>query len=100
MNEPSIDQTIPPVVNEPDGDRRQRLIVVQFNDEPVRFQRGAELTGLEIKQTAISQGVDIELDYVLSVINHGGHGREVGDADVVKITVRIEFCAIPGDDNS
>lgn len=100
MNEPSTDQTIHPVINEPDGDRRQRLIVIQFNDEPVRFQRGAELTGLEIKQTAISQGVDIELDYVLSVINHGGHGREVGDADVVKITERIEFCAIPGDDNS
>ena len=65
MNEPSTDQTIHPVINEPDGDRRQRLIVIQFNDEPVRFHRGTELTGLEIKQTAISQGVDIELDYVM-----------------------------------
>lgn len=80
--------------------RPPRLIVVNVNDEPVRFERGVELTGLEVKQTAIDQGVDIKLDFVLSVLNHGGHGREVGNEDVVKITGRIEFCAIPGDDNS
>ena len=86
--------------HQPDGDRHPRLIVLQFNDEPVRFQRDAELTGLAVKQTAIAQGVDIQLDFVLSAINHGGHGHEVGDSDMIKITEHIEFCAIPGDDNS
>lgn len=83
------------------GDRgRPHFVVVQFNDEPVRFERGAELTGLEVKQTAIAQGVDIKIDYALSVLHHGGHGHQVGDTDTVKITEHIEFSAIPGDDNS
>ena len=74
--------------------------MIPVNNEPVRFEKKDELTGLEVKQTAIAQGVDIQLDYVLTSVHGHGHSRQIGDTDMVKITENIEFFAIPDDDNS
>lgn len=80
--------------------KRPRFVVIPVNTDPVRFEKKDKMTGLEVKQTAIEQVVDIQLDYVLSVVRAGGHSRQVGDTDTVKLTEHIEFFAIPDDDNS
>lgn len=97
MNEPQLNQAHP---HQDDNEKQARFVVLPVNNEPVRFEKKEELTGLEIKQTAIAQGVDIKLDYVLSVVRGNGHSRQLGDTDTVKINGNIEFFAIPDDDNS
>jgi Multiubiquitin len=58
------------------------------------------LTGLDIKEAAIAQGVQIQLDFVLSEhLEHGGT-KIIGDADEVKVKKHTKFTAVAGDDNS
>ncbi|MBI4932898.1 MAG: multiubiquitin domain-containing protein [Actinobacteria bacterium] len=98
MNEPHTEQSH--TDKQDDVSKRPRFVVIPVNTEPVRFEKKDELTGLEVKETAIDQGVDIKVDFVLTVVHAGGHSRQVGDSDTVKITENIEFFAIPDDDNS
>jgi hypothetical protein len=79
--------------------RRHHTIEITVNKRPVEVEE-KRLTGLEIKQAAIAQGVQIQLDFVLS--EHLEHGRTkiVGDADEVKVNTRSKFTAVAGDDNS
>lgn len=78
---------------------RQREVVIEVNGNPVRIERGAQ-TGLQVKQAAITQGVRIELDFVLTLVREQGATRIIGDADVVQIRRGAEFTAIADDDNS
>lgn len=57
-------------------------------------------TGLQIKQTAIAQGVAIQPDFVL--FRDHGHGRRdrIRDDETVELTRGERFEAVPGDDNS
>lgn len=58
-------------------------------------------SGLEIKQSAIEQGVSIELDFILSeLIGASGKTRIIGDEDLVKLNKNSEFVGIAHDDNS
>lgn len=58
------------------------------------------VTGFEIKEAAIKQGVSIQLDFVLFE-DHGEGRRElVRDDQVVQVRRGARFEAIPGDDNS
>lgn len=59
-----------------------------------------EITGFDIKQSAISQGVGIQIDFVL--FQDHGHGRRdlIRDDEVVHAHRGDRFEAIPGDDNS
>ena len=58
------------------------------------------MTGLEIKQAAIAQGVPIQLDFVLSEELPNGRTHVVRDHDVVTVNKHSRFVAIPNDDNS
>jgi Multiubiquitin len=58
------------------------------------------LTGLEIKEAAIAQGVPIQLDFLLSEQLKHGETRIVGDSDEVKVDKHSKFTAVAGDDNS
>jgi hypothetical protein len=78
---------------------RGHPIEVRVNNRPVRLP-DREVTGLEIKQAAIEQGVCIELDFVLSELREHRPARVVGDADTVRITKHSRFSAVAGDDNS
>lgn len=57
-------------------------------------------TGLEIKEAAIAQGVNIRLDFVLIHVEPNGKRVTIGDADSVKVRKGSEFEAIADDDNS
>lgn len=58
------------------------------------------LTGVEIKQAAIAQGLPIQLDFLLSEQLQHGQTRIVGDTDEIKVNKHSMFTAVAGDDNS
>ncbi len=78
---------------------REHLVTIAVNDQPVEI-RGPRATGLEIKQSAITQGVRIELSFVLSEELPNRRTRIVGDTDVVIVTKHSRFVAVAPDDNS
>jgi hypothetical protein len=85
-------------VHDSDDRSRPRTVRVTVNGQPVRLPE-QRLTGLEIKEAAIAQGVDIELTFQLSVKR--GHRYEViGDNDTVQVRAHQEFLAVAPDDNS
>lgn len=81
------------------ANRQPKLIEVTVNGRTVRLAKG-ELTGLEVKQAAIAQGVPIEVTFILQQELPNGNSRIVGDQDLVKIHPHERFTAIANDDNS
>jgi len=57
------------------------------------------MTGMAIKQAAIAQGAELELDFALSVKN-GKRFKPVADDKEIKIHDDDEFIAVAQDDNS
>ncbi|MGA2232826.1 MAG: multiubiquitin domain-containing protein [Tepidisphaeraceae bacterium] len=88
-----------PFQNSPTADHDPQKIEITVNEQPVVLL-GRRHTGLEIKQAAISQGVRIQLDFVLSIERAHGHTEIVGDNEEVTVTDRSRFVAICDDDNS
>lgn len=80
-------------------DAKARTVQVSVNGEPVELPKG-EVTGLQVKQAAIAQGVrNIQPDFQLSV-KRGEHYHVVGDTDLVEARRGEEFLAVAPDDNS
>jgi hypothetical protein len=77
---------------------KDRTITIRVNNKPVEITENRP-TGLEIKQAAISQGVDIQIDFKLSQ-KVGDKFKPVKDNERVTINKNSEFSAIAGDDNS
>jgi hypothetical protein len=77
----------------------ERLVEIFVNEKPVKMERG-EHTGLAIKQAAIDQGVQIQLDFVLSLEKRHGETEIIGDSDQVKVKKGQNYVAIADDDNS
>lgn len=80
------------------AERHDQLVEITVNKKPVRIE-GHRATGLEIKEVAIAQGVQIELDFQLASV-HGDHRRIIGDAEVVELHEHEKFVATATDDNS
>lgn len=82
-----------------DEDRRITQVAITVNFKPVTMP-DRHATGLEIKQTAIAQGVNIQPDFVL--FRDKGHGRRdpIRDDEKVELHRGDKFEAVPGDDNS
>lgn len=77
-----------------------KTVEITVNNKAVTVGK-EELTGLEIKQAAITQGVGIQIDFILSVEKgEGSNTRIVGDGDHVKVRKNMRFRAIADDDNS
>jgi hypothetical protein len=75
-------------------------ITVKVNNNPVTFHK-RHSTGLEIKQTAITQKVKIPLDGVLyQVQSDGSLGSAINDAEKVTLKDCDEFRCVTPDDNS
>lgn len=74
-------------------------VTIQVNNKPVNIT-GPRVTGLEIKQAAVDQGVQIKLDFVLSEIEANGKSHIVGDDDKVTVNKNSKFRAVDNDDNS
>lgn len=80
-------------------ERHLEQITITVNFKPVMMP-SRHATGLEIKQTAIKQGVNIKVDFVL--FRDQGHGRRdpIRDEEKVELHRGEKFEAVPGDDNS
>ena len=76
-----------------------QMVTITVNEAPVDIL-GPQVTGLQIKEAAISQGVPIELTFVLSEELPHHRTRIVGDADVVTVNPTSRSLAIANDDNS
>lgn len=74
-------------------------VVITVNEKPVTVT-GPKVTGLEIKEAAIAQGVQIGLDFQLSEELANGRTKIVGDAEPVTVNKNSRFDAVAGDDNS
>jgi len=75
----------------------ERLITITVNNKPVNIE-GPKTTGLEIKQAAIAQGVNIELDFQLAELKP--KRQIVGDDEEITINKNSKFVATAPDDNS
>ncbi|MGE0539194.1 MAG: multiubiquitin domain-containing protein [Dehalococcoidia bacterium] len=78
---------------------RPVTVTVTVNNGPVVFHI-KKATGSEIKATAISQGVNIQADFVLYEVHGGGKLKPVLDDDTVTLHERQAFRAVAPDDNS
>jgi hypothetical protein len=75
-----------------------RTIRVTVNNQPVDLP-DREVTGLEVKEDAIGQGVQIQLNFPLSV-KHGDRYVPVGDDEAIRPHEGEKFLAVAPDDNS
>ena len=76
-----------------------KTVTIEVNDHKVEMHSGPA-TGLEIKEAAIKQGVNIQLNFVLQVQLPNGSSKVIGDEDKVPLTDHLSFTAIAADDNS
>ena len=80
-------------------DLRLKTVTIEVNDHKVEMPAGPA-TGLEIKEAAMKQDVNIEVNFVLQVQLPNGSSRVIGDEDKVQLTEHLAFTAIAPDDNS
>ena len=74
-------------------------VTITVNRQPIKVE-GPRVTGLEIKQAAIAQGLPITLDFVLSEIRPNHRPRIIGNDTVVTVNKNSEFTAVADDDDS
>jgi hypothetical protein len=75
-------------------------VTITVNTKPVVLDKH-RVTGLEIKQTAIAQGVEIELDFLLTEeATNGQPARTIDDDLTITATKHSVFSANTGDDDS
>jgi Multiubiquitin len=82
-----------------DADGHAHVVDITVNFKPV-VMPAHRATGLQIKQTAIAQGVAIQLDFVLFRDRGNGRRDPVRDSETIELTRGERFEAVPGDDNS
>ena len=77
----------------------EKPFLISVNNKPVGVNEPL-MTGIEIKEASIKQGVAIELDFQLAVVEADGKQRIIGDSDKVDVGEFKTFYATAGDDNS
>lgn len=84
-----------------DLDQRQELktVTIEVNSHKVKMRAGPA-TGLEVKEAAIKQGVEIQQNFVLQLELPNGTGKIIGDDDKISLRDHMSFTAIEPDDNS
>lgn len=80
-------------------DLRGKTVIIEVNEHKVEMPAGPA-TGLEVKEAAIKEGVNIQVNFVLQVELPNGSSKVVGDDDKVPLTEHLAFTAIAPDDNS
>lgn len=75
------------------------VVTIEVNSHKVKMSAGPA-SGLEIKEAAIDEGVNIELSFVLQLQLPNGSAKVIGDDDKVLLTDHLAFTAIAPDDNS
>ena len=88
--------TEPQTLSVPDPDK---IVTIEVNGHKVAMPPGPA-TGLEIKEAAIKDGVNIQLSFVLQVQLPNGSAKIVSDDDKISLSEYLMFTAIAADDNS
>lgn len=78
---------------------KRKEIVIEVNGKAVAMT-DKEATGLEIKQAAVAQQVNIQVGFVLQQELPNGSSAIIGDIDRVRLHEHLRFTAIAPDDNS
>ena len=85
-----------------DGDKgngKPKTVEIEVNNKAVKLPKG-DVSGLEIKETAIAQAVNIQVSFVLQQELPNGSSKIIGDGDIVHLREHLRFTAIAPDDNS
>jgi hypothetical protein len=77
----------------------RHLVDIVVNKKPVRIE-GPKATGLQIKEAAIAQGVQIQVSFQLSEKLGDHKTKVIGDDDTVTLHESAVFVAVADDDNS
>jgi hypothetical protein len=77
----------------------QHLVQITVNNKKIEIE-GPKATGLQIKEAAIAQGVQIELSFQLSEKLGPHKTMVIGDTDTVAVHENQVFVAVADDDNS
>jgi len=75
------------------------VVEITVNNKTVHIE-GPKATGLEIKQAAVEQGVQIELDFQLAELLANGTRQIIGNGDPVVVHKDSRFVATAPDDSS
>ena len=81
-----------------DEHTRTDAVVIEVNLKPVRLPEH-KVTGLQIKEAAIDQGLPIELGFALFRMT-GSEQHRVRDRDEITVHAGEKFRCIKADDNS
>lgn len=81
------------------GNDKPKKVTVEINGNPVVLDEKV-MTGMEIKQAAIAQGVQIQPDFVLQLQRPNGEYDPIGDNQEVRVHKGLDFTCIAPDDNS
>jgi hypothetical protein len=76
----------------------QSIVVLVNNREVTFYER--QVTGAQLRATAISQGIQIQPDFLLFEIEGHGHQKPIDDADIIHLHPHQDFRAVAPDDNS
>lgn len=82
-----------------DRSEEPKTITIEVNSYKVKMLEGP-VTGLEIKEAAIKQNVEIQPNFVLHEELPNGTGKIIGDDDKIQLRDYLSFTAITPDDNS
>lgn len=78
---------------------KPRVVEIIVNKKPVEMDTN-RASGLQIKQAAITQGVQIEAEFQLFRLLGGDRRKLIGDTDEIELHKGEKFAATAGDDNS
>jgi hypothetical protein len=82
------------------GKDEKEKVTFTVNNKTVTLPK-KKATGLEIKQAAIAQGVEIQEDFLLTLEAHDGEpAQTIADDREIKVEDGFEFTANDGDDDS
>lgn len=81
------------------GSDKPKQVTVEVNGNPVVLDEKV-MTGLDIKQAAIAQQVQIQPDFVLQLQRPNGEYDAIGDNQEVHVHRGMDFNCIAPDDNS
>jgi hypothetical protein len=86
--------------NEKDDHEEGKKMTVKVNEQKVELPSD-RVTGMQIKEAAKNQGVQIELDFQLFLEGRDGNPtRSIGDNQTIEIDKKDEFLCNTGDHDS
>lgn len=89
-----------PEAPENEAKEAKRTVTIEVNKRGVVLKKH-RVSGLEIKQAAIDQGVPhVAIDFQLMEVGRAGAVRTIADSEVITVTKKSKFRMVAPDDNS